>query len=117
MRHRRKTEKLGRTVAHKKSMMSNLLVSLIKSGKIQTTEAKGKALKRYFDRVVSLTLKGDNASLQEVLSYLKDKEAFKILFREIAPRFREKKGGYCRLIKMGYRQGDAAPVVLVEIVE
>jgi len=98
-------------------MMSNLLVSLIKSGKIQTTEAKGKALKRYFDRVVYLAIKGDNASLREVVSCLRDKEAFKVLFREIAPRFRERRGGYCRLVKMGYRQGDAAPVVLVEIVE
>ncbi len=69
MRHRRRTEKLGRTTAHKKSMMSNLLVSLIKNEKIQTTEAKGKALKRHFDRVVSLAIKGDNASLREVISY------------------------------------------------
>ena len=117
MRHRRRTEKLGRTTAHKKSMMSNLLVSLIKNEKIQTTEAKGKALKRHFDRVVSLAIKGDNASLREVISYLRDKEAFKILLREVAPRFRERRGGYCRLVKMGYRQGDGAPLVLVEIVE
>ncbi|HOQ67145.1 MAG TPA: 50S ribosomal protein L17 [Candidatus Atribacteria bacterium] len=117
MRHRRRTEKLGRTTAHKKSMMANLLVSLIKSGKIETTEAKGKALKRHFDRVVSLAIKGDNASLREVDSRIRDKEAFKVLIREIAPRFQDRKGGYCRLVKTGYRQGDGAPMVLVEIVE
>lgn len=117
MRHRQRTEKLGRKTSHKKSMIANMLVSLIKSGKIETTETKGKVLKRYFERVVSLAIKGDNASMRQVVSWVRDKEAFKTLLRSIVPRFRERHGGYCRVIKMGYRVGDGAPVVLVEIVE
>lgn len=117
MRHRQRTEKLGRKTSHKESMIANMLVSLIKSGKVETTEVKGKVLKRYFERVVSLAIQGDNASLRQVVSWIRDKEAFKVLLRSIVPRFRERKGGYCRLIKMGYRIGDGAPVVLVEVIE
>lgn len=117
MRHRQRTEKLGRKTSHKESMIANMLVSLIKSGKVKTTEVKGKVLKRYFERVVSLAIQGDSASLQQVVSWVRDKEAFKTLLRSIVPRFQERKGGYCRLVKMGHRIGDGAPVVLVEVVE
>ncbi len=98
-------------------MMSNLLVSLIKNEKIQTTEAKGKALKRHFDRVVSLAIKGDNASLREVISYLRDKEAFKILLREVAPRFRERRGRLLSSGEDGISPRRWRSLVLVEIVE
>ena len=117
MRHRQRTEKLGRKTSHKENMIANMLVSLIKSGRIETTETKGKVLKRYFERIVSLAIKGDSASLRQVVSWVRDKEAFKALLRSVVPRLRERKGGYCRLIKVGYRVGDGAPVVLVEIVE
>jgi len=98
-------------------MIANMLVSLIRSGRIETTETKGKVLKRYFEKIVSLAIKGDNASFRQVVAWIRDKEAFKTLLRSIAPRFKERKGGYCRLIKSGYRIGDGAPVVIVEIVE
>lgn len=116
MRHRKRKEKLGRTSAHREALISNLLVSLIKSGKIETTEVKAKVLKRYFDRLVSLASRGDNASIRIVISWLRDKEAFKLLMRSIVPRMRDRKGGYSRVIKAGYRKGDGAPVAVVEIV-
>ncbi|WP_017872975.1 50S ribosomal protein L17 [Candidatus Caldatribacterium saccharofermentans] len=117
MRHRKRTEKLGRKTSHKESMLANMIVSLIKNGRIETTEAKGKVLKRYFERVVSLAIRGDNASMRQVVSWVRDKEAFKTLLRSIVPRMKERKGGYCRLVKTGFRIGDGAPLVLVEIVE
>ncbi len=117
MRHRQRTEKLGRTTSHKESMIANMLVSLIKSGRIETTETKGKVLKKYFEKIVSLAIKGDNASLKQVIVWVRDKEAFKTLLRSIVPRFKERRGGYCRLIKSGYRIGDGAPRVIVEIIE
>ncbi len=98
-------------------MVTNMLVSLIKSGKIETTEAKGKILKKYFERVVSLAVQGDSGSMRQVVSWIRDKEAFKTLLRNIVPRMKERKGGYCRLVKTGFRFGDGAPLVLVEIVE
>ncbi len=116
MRHRKRTEKLGRTTSHKESMLANMVVSLIKSGRIETTEKKGKVLKRYFERVVSLAIKGDNASMRQVVSWVRDKEAFKMLMRSIVPRMRDRKGGYCRLIKAGFRRGDGAPLAIVEII-
>lgn len=117
MRHRRRAEKLGRKTSHKENMVTNMLVSLIKSGKIETTEAKGKILKKYFERVVSLAVQGDSGSMRQVVSWIRDKEAFKTLLRNIVPRMKERKGGYCRLVKTGFRFGDGAPLVLVEIVE
>lgn len=117
MRHRKRAEKLGRKTSHKESMLANMLVSLIKRGKIETTETKGKVLKRYFEQVVSLAIEGDSASMRRVVSWVRDKEAFKTLLRNIVPRMRERRGGYCRLVKTGFRVGDGAPLVLVEIVE
>lgn len=116
MRHRKRTEKLGRTTSHKESMLANMIVSLIKSGKIETTEKKGKVLKKYFERVVSLALEGDNASMRQVVSWIRDKGAFKLLMQSVVPRMRDRRGGYCRLIKAGFRRGDGAPLAIVEIV-
>ncbi|MCX6090879.1 MAG: 50S ribosomal protein L17 [Candidatus Atribacteria bacterium] len=110
-----KRGKLGRTTSHKECMMSNLLISLIKQGKLETTETKAKCLKPLFEKIVSKTIKGGNSSMIEIISWVRDKEAFKILNRSIAPHLRDRKGGYCRLIKTGFRRGDGAPLVLVEV--
>ncbi len=115
MRHRKGKKKLGRTTSHRDCMLSNMLVSLIKAGKIETTEAKSKVLKRHFEHTVSLAIQGDSASTREIISRVRDKEAFKTLTRNIAPRLRDRRGGYCRIIKTGYRRGDAAPLALLEI--
>lgn len=115
MRHRMKRGKLGRTTSHKEAMLSNLLVSLIKSGAVETTESKAKNLKPLFERIISQAIEGTNATTIQVIRWVDDKEAFKTLQRSLVPRLKERKGGYCRIYKTRFRQGDGAPMARVEI--
>jgi large subunit ribosomal protein L17 len=127
MIHRRKGRKLKRTASHRKAMLSNLSVSLIKNKKIRTTLAKAKELRNFFDKLVTKSKiahssKGSKAERsvhlrREVNKFIKDREAVKTLFDEIAPKVAERSGGYTRVLKIGRRLGDSAEMALIEIVD
>lgn len=127
MIHRRKGRKLKRTASHRKAMLSNLSVSLIKNKKLQTTLAKAKELKGFFDALVTKSKKAFTAKesrkeysvhlMREVNKFLNDRGAVKTLFDEIAPKVMDRPGGYTRVLKMGRRQGDSAEIALIELVD
>ena len=106
MRHNRKVNHLGRKSGHRKAMLSNMASSLILNKRIETTEAKAKALKPYVEPLIT-----------KVFSYLKDKNATAELFRTIAPKIADRPGGYLRILHTGFRSGDASEMVLLELVD
>jgi large subunit ribosomal protein L17 len=114
MRHLNSGRKLNRTSAHRKALMRNLVLSLIQYGRLKTTDAKAKELRRWADRMVTLGKRGDLAAHRRAYAFLGSHGAVKKLFDEIAPRFKERPGGYTRVIKYGVRRGDAAPVSVIE---
>jgi len=117
MRHRRKTVKLGRSTAHRDAMLSNQVCSLIEHRRIKTTLAKAKATKPLAEKMVTLGKKGDLHARRMTVSYLKHKEMVKILFETIAPAAANRQGGYTRIIKLGPRQSDSAPMAYLEWVD
>ncbi len=117
MRHLRNRHKLGRTASHRKAMLANMAASLIKMERIQTTEAKAKALRPFVERLLTLGKRGDLHARRLVLSRIRDREATQKLFGEIAPRMQERPGGYTRIIKLAKRKGDNAPLSLIEFVD
>lgn len=117
MRHRRKTVKLGRSTAHRDAMLSNQVCSLIEHRRIKTTLAKAKATKPLAEKMVTLGKKGDLHARRVAISYLKQKEMVKILFETIAPAAANRQGGYTRIIKLGPRQSDSAPMAYLEWVD
>lgn len=117
MRHRRKTVKLGRSTAHRDSMLSNQVCSLIEHRRIKTTLAKAKATKPLAEKMVTLGKKGDLHARRMAISYLKQKEMVKILFETIAPAAANRQGGYTRIVKLGPRQSDSAPMAYLEWVD
>ncbi|HTY56542.1 MAG TPA: 50S ribosomal protein L17 [Candidatus Binataceae bacterium] len=114
MRHLNSGRKLNRTSAHRKALLRNLVLSLIRHERIRTTDAKAKELRRYADRIVTLGKQGDLAARRMVFSLIESRDAVKKLFDVIAPRFKDRSGGYTRVVKFGVRNGDAAPVSIVE---
>ncbi|HHV71043.1 MAG TPA: 50S ribosomal protein L17 [Clostridia bacterium] len=108
--------KLGRNSGHRKALFRNLVTSLFKHGKIETTEAKAKEINKIADKMVTLAKRGDLHSRRLVLAYLLDETVVKDLFDNIAPRYAERSGGYTRITKIGPRRGDAAPMVIIELV-
>ena len=117
MRHNRAVNHLGRQSGHRKAMLANMASSLILKKRITTTEAKAKALKPYLEPLVTKSKEDTTHSRRIVFSYLKDKEATAELFRTIAPKVADRPGGYLRILHTGFRQGDAAEMVLVEFVD
>lgn len=117
MRHRRKTIKLGRSTAHRDALLANQVVSLIEHSRIKTTLAKAKAVRPFAEKMVTLGKRGDLHARRTAVSYLKQKDAVKKLFAEVAPRAAERKGGYTRIIKLGPRQSDSAPMAFIEWVD
>jgi len=116
MRHRIAGRKFSRHTQHRRSMFRNMLVSLLQHERIQTTLAKGKELRSWADKIITLGKKGNLHARRRAFALLRDREAVKKLFDEIAPRMKDRQGGYTRVYKMGWRQGDAAPLSLVELV-
>ena len=116
MRHRVAGRKLSRHTQHRELMFRNMLVSLLQYERIRTTLAKGKELRRWADRIVSLGKRGTLHARRRAFALLRDKAIVKKLFDEIAPKFKDREGGYTRVYKLGWRQGDAAPLSLVELV-
>lgn len=114
MRHRIDTRKLGRTSAHRGALFRNLAISLIKHGRVQTTLPKAKELRRVADRLVTLGKRNTLHTKRQAFDQLRDQQAVIKLFREIAPAFQERKGGYTRLYQLRERRGDAATVAMIE---
>ena len=114
MRHLNQGRKLNRTSAHRKALFRNLVLALVKHERIKTTDAKAKELRRYADRMVTLGKRGDLAARRLAFSFMQSRDAVKRLFDEIAPRFKERGGGYTRVVKFGFRRGDAAQLSIVE---
>ncbi len=116
MRHRVAGRKLSRHTQHRELMFRNMLVSLLQHERIKTTLAKAKELRSWADRIITLGKKGNLHAKRQAFALLRNKGIVKKLFDEIAPRLKEREGGYTRIYKMGWRQGDGAPLSLVELV-
>jgi large subunit ribosomal protein L17 len=112
----KKGPRLGSNPAHQKLMLSNMAVSLFEHERIRTTEAKAKALRPFAEKLITKAKKGDLHNRRQVLSVIEDREVVHKLFDDIAPRFAERNGGYTRILKIGPRGGDGAPMVLIELV-
>ena len=117
MRHNKKFNHLGRTASHRKAMLSNMAISLIMHKRITTTVAKAKALKKYVEPLVTRSKVDTTNSRRVVFSYLQNKYAVTELFKTVAPKVGDRPGGYTRIIKLGSRQGDAADVCFIELVD
>lgn len=117
MRHRNKTVKLGRKAQHRNLLISNQICSLIEHHRIRTTLAKAKAVRPLAEKMVTLGKEGTLHSRRIALSVLRQADAVKKLFEEIAPRAADRKGGYTRIIKLGFRKSDAAPLAYLEWVD
>ena len=117
MRHGKKFNHLGRKKAHRAALLSNMACSLIEHKRINTTVAKAKALRVYVEPLITKSKDDSTHSRRTVFSYLKDKYAVSELFREVAPKVAERPGGYTRIIKTGFRQGDAAEMCMIELVD
>jgi len=116
MRHRKSGVKLNRTSSHRKAMFRNMVTSLFKHDRIQTTDAKAKELRRWADHVITLAKKGDLHARRQALAIVREKAVVHKLFEEAPKRFGSVSGGYTRVIKVGRRPGDAAPVSLIELI-
>jgi len=127
MRHKNKVKQLGKTQSHRKAMFNNMVTSLFDHERIVTTKQKGKELKKISEKLITRAKNNLDYSedqeekklhnKREVLKVLKDRDIMKKLFEDIAPRFKERKGGYTRIYLLGQRQGDAAEMAIVELVE
>jgi len=117
MRHKRSFNHLSRKSAHRKSMLANMASSLIKHKRIETTTAKAKALRRYVEPLITRSKEDTTHSRRVVFSYLQDKDAVTELFREVGAKVADRPGGYTRIIKLGFRQGDNADMCIMELVD
>ena len=117
MRHNKKFNHLSRTASHRASMLANMSVSLIMHKRITTTLAKAKALKKYVEPLITRSKSDTTTSRRVVFRYLQNKYAVKELFGEVAARVADRPGGYTRIIKLGSRQGDAADIAFIELVD
>ncbi len=116
MRHRKAGVKLNRTSSHRKAMFRNMVTSLFKYERIQTTDAKAKELRRWADHIITLAKRGDLHARRQALSIVREKDVVHKLFAEAAERFGAMEGGYTRIVKVGRRRGDAAPISIIELV-
>src|ERR671914_1233029 len=117
MKHARSGKKLGRDSAHRKALYSNLAGALIEHGRIRTTEAKAKEVRPIVEKMITLGKRGDVHAHRQAVAFLRSKPVAHKLFAEVAPRFADRRGGYTRVVKIGPRQGDAAPMAYLELVD
>jgi large subunit ribosomal protein L17 len=115
MRHAIKSRRFRRSTAHRKAMFRNMVTSLIKHERIETTEAKAKELRSLADKMITLGKRGDLHARRQALSVIREKDVVKKLFDEIAERFKERPGGYTRVIKLNPRTGDKASMAIIEL--
>ena len=117
MRHNKKFNHLGRTASHRSAMLANMAISLIMHKRITTTVAKAKALKKYVEPLITKAKEDTTNSRRVVFSYLQNTDAIKELFGEVSQKVGDRPGGYTRIIKLGTRQGDAAQICFIELVD
>ena len=108
--------KLGRNMGHRRALLRNIVTSLLMHGKIETTEARAKEINALTEKMITLGKRGDLSARRQVLSYLFDEDVVRDLFDRIGPRYADRQGGYTRIVKTGFRRGDAAQMVVVELV-
>jgi large subunit ribosomal protein L17 len=116
MRHRKAGKRLGRNMAHREATLKNLALALFKYNAIETTVAKAKELRRYAEPLITLAKKDSVANRRNAFAELRDNTVVRSLFTVIAPTFATRPGGYTRILKMGFRHGDAAPMARIELV-
>jgi large subunit ribosomal protein L17 len=116
MRHRKAGRKLGRTTSHRKAMLRNMVTSFLEHEKIVTTDMKAKELRRVAEKMITLGKRGSLHARRQALSIIRDRTVVKKLFEELSPRYSERAGGYTRIIKIGHRVGDNAPMSVIELV-
>ncbi|MFZ5597017.1 MAG: 50S ribosomal protein L17 [Bacillota bacterium] len=109
-------QRLGLTTGHRKAVLRNLVTSLIKENRITTTETRAKQIKSIADKMVTLAKRGDLAARRQALAYIYDEDVVRKLFDTVGPKYSDRQGGYTRIVKVGFRRGDAAPMVIVELV-
>jgi large subunit ribosomal protein L17 len=117
LRHQKAGRKLGRDSAHRKALYANLAAALIEHGRIKTTVAKAKEVRPVAEQMITLGKRGDVAAHRQAVAFLRSKPVAHKLFAEIAPRFADRQGGYTRIVKLGPRQGDAAEMAYLELVD
>jgi large subunit ribosomal protein L17 len=117
MRHRNAGRKLGRSSSHRKALFRNMVTSLLEHERIQTTDAKAKEVRRIAEKYITLGKRGDLHARRIALAYIRKKDVVAKLFNEISPRFAQRPGGYTRIVKVGLRRGDSAPVSILELVQ
>ncbi len=117
MRHQKAGRKLGRDSAHRKALYANLAGALIEHGRIKTTEAKAKEVRPIAEKMITLGKRGDLAAHRQAVAFLRSKSVTHKLFADVAPRFTDREGGYTRVVKLGPRQGDSAPMAYLELVD
>jgi len=117
VRHARTGKKLGRDSSHRRALYANLACSLIEHGRIRTTEAKAKAVKPFAEQMITLGRRGDLHARRQALAELRSQEIVHKLFDDVGPRMSDRAGGYSRIVKIGHRQGDAAEMVYLELVD
>ena len=117
MRHRVDTFKIGRSGAHRRAMLANMVSSLFANGQIETTLVKAKAARSFAERLITIGKKGDLHRRRIAIAKLRDKSAVKRLFDEIAPGYEGRNGGYTRILKLGKRRGDSAEMCILQLVE
>jgi len=116
MRHRKSGRKLGVTTKHRKAMFRNMATDLLRNGKINTTDTRAKEIRRVVEKLVTLGKNGSLHARRKALAYVRDRAVVEKLFSELAQRYMERPGGYTRIVKLGYRRGDNAPISLIELV-
>ncbi len=117
MRHQRTGKKLGRDASHRRALYANLAGALIEHGRIRTTVTKAKAVKPLAERMITLGRRGDLHARRQATSFLRSRDVVHKLFAEVAPRFKDRPGGYARIVKIGPRAGDAAEMAYLELVD
>lgn len=117
MRHLKSGRKLGRNPSHRKALFRNMVTSLFESEKIVTTDTKAKDLRRIAEKLITIARRGDLHSRRQVHAYVRKKDVVAKLFDEISPRYAARPGGYTRIVKVGIRRGDSAPMSSIELVQ
>ncbi len=117
MRHGNKGRKLNRTASHRKAMFANMAAALVKHEQIMTTLPKAKELRRVVDKLITLGKRGDLHARRQAISRMRDKDQVQKLFEVLGPRYKDRNGGYTRVLKAGFRYGDSAPMAVIELVD
>lgn len=117
MRHGKTGRRLGRKTSHREAMFRNMVTSLLSHEKITTTDSKAKEIRIVAEKMITLGKRGDLHAMRQAASVIREKSVVTKLFATIAPRYKDRPGGYTRIVKLGIRQGDAAPLSLIELVE